>query len=114
MDLYLHFENPSPTFPVVYQGLADDVSLVLAYIFPQGFFCTGLRRECTALLSRLCLGALGSFLGTVEKRVIIRFDLTFLEEVISQFLVSLYQKHFSKPFLLLSEDLLNIIKVQEA
>lgn len=38
MDPYLHFENPSSTFPVEYQGLADDVSLVLAYALPQGYF----------------------------------------------------------------------------
>lgn len=49
MDPYLHFENPSPRFPVVYQGLADDASLVLTYVFPQGHFCTGLSRGCTAL-----------------------------------------------------------------
>lgn len=47
-------------------------------------------------LSRLCLGVLGSFLGTVEKGVIIRFDLTFMKEVTPQFLISLDQKRFSK------------------
>lgn len=66
-------------------------------------------------LSKLCLGALGSFLGTVEKRVIIRFDLACLEEVTPLFLVSLYQKRFPSYIkFFLSEDLPNIIKVQEA
>lgn len=92
----MHFENPSPTFPTVYQGLADDVSLVLASLFPQGFFCTGLSRECTALCQGSAWVPLVLFWGQWKKRVIIRFDLTFLEEVTPQFLVSLYQKCFSK------------------
>lgn len=53
------------------------------------------------LFVRFCLGPFGSFLGG---RVIIRFDLTFLEGATPQLLVSLYPKCIK---FLLPEDLLD-------
>lgn len=67
MDPYLHFENPSPTFPVVYQGLADYVSLVLAYVFPQGFFALA-SAENAQLFVKALLGCPWFFLGDSGKK----------------------------------------------
>lgn len=105
MDPYLPFENPSPTSPMVYQGLARDRFLCCWLLFSLRAFsgaksnCMGLSKYMHSSLSRLCLGPLGSFGGCQVWGVfIIRFDLTFLEGASPQFLVSLYYKHFFVPY----------------
>lgn len=118
----MHFENPPPTSPMVYQGLARDRFLCCWLLFSlRAFFgaksnCIGLSKYMHSSLSRLCLGPLGSFGGgQVWGVFIIRVDLTFLEGANPQFLVSLYHKHFLCHIkLLFPEDLLNIMKVWEA
>lgn len=74
------------------------ISLVWLLFSLRAFFgvksnCISLSKKMHSSLSRLCLGPHGSFFGR-KKKVIIRFDLTFLEGTTPQFLVSLHHKCF--------------------